>query len=275
MMKKIIIKGSLVYIILFAVLFISRTLYGLFTYNQENQYYWGSVSTSYLYNNVASDVVNVRIDETTKAGLIHEQKYEKTAVINSLSESFDEDIDEIRQIIEFYGALIQSENLIENLDYKNTEFVIGVHPNMFESIIEKLKDSIPVNYLNITKTDKTEEYENLINSRTSLEKTMNSLIELKLQKGSIDEFINLEYKILELDKEIQLLKNSTGKYESEKSLCTIVISIRENRLDIAYIITDSFYWALTVSVSIVILILLVSASAFLFITVYNKIKKKS
>ena len=103
---------------------------------------------------------------------------------------------------------------------------------------------------------------------------MNSLIELKTRNGSIDEFINLEYKILELDKEIQLLNNNAGKYDSSRSLCTVVISIREITSDTFNIILDSFYWALTASVVIIFIVIAVSGAGLLFFTLYEKLKKK-
>ena len=113
-MKKKLIKAFIIYGIVFTVLFVCRLIYGLFMDNSNIGYYYGTLSSQSLYHNVASAEVNLRTSENTKDGIYQEQKYEKVALIDSLTDNYEEDIDTVRNIIDFYGALIQSENIVEN-----------------------------------------------------------------------------------------------------------------------------------------------------------------
>jgi L-lactate utilization protein LutB len=59
--------------------------------------------------------------------------------------------------------------------------------------------------IQIDKSDKTNEYKDLQAKRVSLEKSHASLIGLKGHAAKVEELINLENRILELEKEIQTL----------------------------------------------------------------------
>jgi uncharacterized protein YfcZ (UPF0381/DUF406 family) len=79
----------------------------------------------------------------------------------------------------------------------------------------------------ITKIDKTNEYRQLNAKKASLEKTLASLQELKSKTGVIDDFISLNYKILEIETQMQELGVELGNFDAENEFCTIKFSLYE------------------------------------------------
>lgn len=80
---------------------------------------------------------------------------------------------------------------------------------------------------NVHKTDKTNEFKELQGQRSSLEQTRNSLLQLKANGGQIDEYINLENRILEIEGQLQKLGVQLGDYDATNEFCTIKFSLQE------------------------------------------------
>ncbi len=81
----------------------------------------------------------------------------------------------------------------------------------------------------ITKIDKTNEFRNLNAKKASLETTRQSLIELKKQSGKIEEFVNLQNRILEIEQQLQDLGVLLGNFDEENEFCTVRFSLHETR----------------------------------------------
>ena len=59
--------------------------------------------------------------------------------------------------------------------------------------------------------------------------TRDSLIALKSKGGQIDEYTNLENRILEIEDEIQRSGVKLGDYDAENEFCTVKLSLVEKR----------------------------------------------
>ncbi len=70
-------------------------------------------------------------------------------------------------------------------------------------MIVELKKVGTVKSMQVTKTDKTNEYRNINAKKVSLEKTRNTLLELASKPGRIDEYMSLTNRILEIEQELQ------------------------------------------------------------------------
>ena len=79
----------------------------------------------------------------------------------------------------------------------------------------------------VTKIDKTNECKQLNAKKTALEKTLQSLLELKSKSGHIKEFVDLADKILEVEGELQDLGVELGNFNSENEFCTVKLSLYE------------------------------------------------
>jgi len=98
----------------------------------------------------------------------------------------------------------------------------------------------------ITKIDKTNEYKNLNAKKASLEITRQSLLEIKKQSGKIDEYINLQNRILEIEQELQSLGVQLGDFNEENEFCTVRLTLsefREIKVSLLHRVKVSFEWA--------------------------------
>jgi hypothetical protein len=99
----------------------------------------------------------------------------------------------------------------------------------------------------ITKTDKTNEYLQLNAKRISLEKTRNSLLDLKGRSGRIDEFIGLENRILEMEAQLQELGVQLGDYDETNEFCSVRFSMIEkgsSKISMAQRVKVALEWSL-------------------------------
>jgi hypothetical protein len=176
--------------------------------------------------NYASEKLKVQYSGDTPAYSV-DQKYEKVASVATKSKSFEEDEKSVRGLASNYSALIQFEQSSGLAGHRHVELAIGVPPNRFDPMVAELKEIGELSSIRIDKTDKTNEYKELKAKRASLEKTHDSLISLKSKGGRIDEFTNLENRILEIDEEIQSTGVKLGDYDQENEFCTVKLSLAE------------------------------------------------
>lgn len=99
----------------------------------------------------------------------------------------------------------------------------------------------------ITKKDKTNEYKELNARKQSLEKIRNSLLDLKTKGGKIEEYMNLENRILDIEQQLQNLGVSLGDFDDENEFCTVQFSMREGKevkISIAHRIKVALEWTI-------------------------------
>lgn len=225
--KKRIKKTASILVLLFVVLFIFRLIYGYQTVTEPT------------ISNVLSEMVdyslNTRKNYASKKHLLNagmspisvDQKYEKIADINTVSTKFDADEKQIRAQLKDYAGLIQFENKSGNKGYRRLNLIIGIPPENFDSIYHSLIKVGKIQSKQITKTDKTNEYKELNAKKASLEKIRSSLIELKAKGGRIDEYMQLENRILDIEQQLQGLGVSLGNFDDENEFCTVKVALSE------------------------------------------------
>jgi len=179
-----------------------------------------------------------------------DQKFEKIALIVSRSSNFKKEEKSARAVIVDHNALIQFEQKYGNVGKRRLQLLIGVPPENFDSLYAHLVTIGTVNFKQITKKDKTNEYKELNSKKASLDKVRSSLIDLKAKSGKIEEFINLENRILDIEQQLQDLGVSLGDFDSENEFCTVKFSLGKaeiakislaHRLKVAFEWTVEFY----------------------------------
>jgi len=158
-----------------------------------------------------------------------DQKYEQIASVGTTTEEFDDDETAARDRIKAYDALIQFEQRSGLEGYRTLQLAIGVAPSSFDALIEDFKALGTLDRLQIDKTDKTNEYLDLQAKKVSLEKSRDSLIDLKTRQGDIDEMINLETRILDLEQQIQALGVNLGDFDAENEFSTVKLNLAEKK----------------------------------------------
>ena len=217
-------------IIIFAILFIFRLMYGYtktFDDTPNQTRFFDNISSS--KRNYATKKYKVKSSNAQQSAIKIDQKYEKIAEIKTKSSNFEAEEKASRALIKKMDALIQFEQKSGNKGYRNLNLAIGVPPENFDSLYNQLITIGKVQAKRITKKDKTNEYKELNAKKQSLEKIRTSLIELKSKGGKIDEYMGLENRILEIEQQLQGLGVSLGDFDDENEFCTVQFSLLEGK----------------------------------------------
>lgn len=299
-MKKKIIRGLLLIVLGFVLVFAGRFGFGLIKYPPGNTevdnfsalpsgaltYSWNSGDQGSFYmdgtevSNYASSSKQKSV--TSKGGGMQiksvDQKYEKVANMTSASKEFEKDEKKLRKTIDDFDALVQYERSAGMPGSQSLYLTIGVDPAKFDSIIPKLKAIGKLQTIQVNKKDKTNEFLNLQAKLATLEKTRNSYIEMKSRSGTIRELIDLEANILSIEEQIQGLGVNLGKFDEENEFCTVQITLNEYRVTII----PGIAWTQRMSVafdfsvkffgSLMMFLLISSFSIWLIIKIVEKMK---
>ena len=156
-----------------------------------------------------------------------DQKYEKVGSVMSKTDAFDDDENKARELISKHNAIVQFERNSGLRGRRILSLSIGVPPERFEGLVEEVQAIGRLVSIRLDKTDKTNEYKDLNANRVSLEKVRDSLVGLKGKTGNIDEYINLENRILEIEREIQSAGVKLGEFDRENEFCTVKFGLEE------------------------------------------------
>ena len=224
--------------------------------------------------NYASDVYQYKSGKTDVVDL--NQKYEKTASIRTSSSKFTEDEKKVRDTIATHNAIIQFENGKGNEGSRVLYLTIGVQPALFDIFYQDIKKIGVVQSIDVTKTDKTNEFLSLKAQKLSLETTRASLIDLKKQSGKIEEFVNLQNRILSIEQQLQRLGVQLGEFDEVNAFCTVKLAMAEQRLvqtsgpGLVHRVQVAFFWAAKLYVGGIIALLATSVCAFMLLVVIDK-----
>ena len=215
-------------LLLFLLLFVFRLAYGYtkkINDRLEQTQFFSSIASS--KRNYASKKYAVKSAAPTVTQV--DQKYEKIAEITTKSTAFDEEEKAARGHVKRYQALIQFEQKSGNEGARKLNLLIGVPPENFDALYQDLIKIGEVHAKQITKKDKTNEYKELNAKKASLEKIRNALLELKQKEGKIDEYMQLENRVLEIEQQLQDLGVSLGDFDAENEFCTVQFSLLEGK----------------------------------------------
>ena len=156
-----------------------------------------------------------------------DQKYERTATVQSGTKAFEEDEKKARAIIAGHTGIIQYESGRGTRGRRVLYLHVGIQPARFDSFYADIQAIGTVQSMEITKTDKTNEFLSLKAKRASLEKNRAALMELKKRDGRIDELMALEQKILSIEQELQGLGVQLGEFDEVNAFCTARFTLVE------------------------------------------------
>lgn len=213
---------------LFAALFVFRLIYGFaqptVRYDSYTDDFFSNVA---LRKNYASEKGYVKADPSGTPAFGTSQKYEKTATTRSRSTAFEKDQATLLARIKAYTGVIQYEQRNGNPGERQLHLLIGVAPAQFDSFYTAVQSIGRVRFTEVTKVDKTNEYRQLNAKRTSLEKTLASLNELKTSEGRITDHVELLEKIRGIESELQDLGVELGNFDTENEFCSVRFSLYE------------------------------------------------
>lgn len=263
-------KTLKVYFLLFLVVFAGRLAYGYYTTPDVVHTRSTRDRVPDIEESFASAKRNYASDRVVKGGAPSaapgvpafpavDQKYEKIATVTSATKSFDHDVRAIREKAREYGAVIQYEQSRGGANRRSRilQLLIGVQPRSFDAFCKAVQAIGRVESIEVVKTDKTNEYLNLRAQRESLQSTLDALNGLKRMNGNVEAFVNLQYRVLEIEQQLQALGVSLGDFDEVNEFCTVRLTLYEDhdirvnppdlitRLMIAFKWSVKYYLAMT------------------------------
>lgn len=271
-MKKNIVKYLLLLAAVFAIIFVLRLGYGYKEYPNGKPIQNTQTVTSYSNSDFQLSRNNYATKKYKSGGGLpgpsaqaYDQKYEKIGTIGSKTDQFDDNVAAIKKQIEQYNGLIQYEQQAGLKGNRYLHLAIGVPPDAFDQAIESIKAIGTLTNIRIDKTDKTNDFQKLKARRSTLQDHLDALLKLKTQTGKIEEYMSLEERIQQINKELQDLGVSLGEFDSNNEFCTIKYTLSEVKIDVYNIalysrLMTAFTWTVKFF-SLFVIALLVGAGA--------------
>ena len=247
----------------------------------------GAVETFSEYNLIYNVLNNIRKNYASEkfalsrnvqepSNFASNQKFEKTASIQTKSSEFEQDEKQIKAKTTGFNAVIQYEQTTGQKGSRQTHLLIGVNPALFDSFYVEIQKIGVVTSTEITKIDKTNEYKQLNAKKASFEKTLQSLLELKSHGGQITDFVSLHDKILEIEEKLQELGVELGNFDTENEFCTVKLSLYEGattkNISLMQRVKISLEWSIKYFAVIVLIILSLSITIFILLFIIDKLK---
>ncbi len=277
--KKVVRKIFTWSLVVFIAMFLFRMLYGYGKTETGGTHYYGEdffSSLAHVRKNYASENIKMKADVQQQSSIASNQKFEKTASIKSKSSEFEKDEKAIKRITKAYSAIIQYEQNIGQKDSRQIHLLIGVNPLLFDSFCKEMQKIGALRGIEVTKVDKTNEYKQLNAQKASLEKTLQSLTELKARVGQISDFVSLHDKILEIEERLQKLGIDLGDFDSENEFCTVKLSLYEGAAEKNITLIQrtkvSLEWTIKYFSVMVLTVFGLLAASFFLVVILDKFK---
>lgn len=272
---------------LFVLLFVFRLIYGYVatddnTGSDYSDNFFSSIGN--LRKNYASEKMQMKNDVQTSQNIASNQKFEKTASLKTKTSEFEKDEKQLKLKSRSYHAVIQYEQNLGQKGNRQIHLLIGVNPALFDSFYVDIQKIGVLKATEIIKVDKTNEYRQLNAKKASLEKTLQSLNDLKAKGGEIADFVALNDKILEIEEKAQELGVELGNFDAENEFCTVKLSMYEgatvknisfiHRLKVALEWTIKYFAIITLTMLVLTLIVFVLLLIVDNLKIMNVINKK-
>ena len=266
----------------FIILFILRFLYGYTTHPrgsqaQQLQAQQGDVPR-WSYDLGLSNIATLKLGKGVGSqAVVVDQKYEKVATVSSRTSEFDEDERKVRELIREKSALIQFERSTGLRGNRELHLSIGVAPESFDAFVDAVKRVGTPSSLEISKTDKTNEYKELQAKRATLEKTRSALAGLKGRGGSVKDLVELENRILDIEGQIQSLGVKLGEFDKENEFCTVRLTLSEatvvaRGIPLVQRVKVAFEWTVRIYLRLVLILLAGSLLILVLLHVAQKVR---
>jgi len=271
-------KTSKWFVGIFILLFAFRLFYGyVVTDNNNGNDYSGNFFSSIdnLRKNYASEKFAMKGDVQVSSNIASNQKFEKTASIKTKTSEFEKDEQTLKVKVKKYNSVIQYEQNLGQKGNRQIHLLIGVNPTLFDSLYIDLQKIGVIKATEITKVDKTNEYRQLNAKKTSIEKTLQNLNDLKSKGGQIADFVALNDKILEIEAKAQELGVELGNFDTENEFCTVKLSMYEGATEknVSFIhrVKVALEWTIKYFAIFVFSLLGLSLTIFLLLIILDKL----
>lgn len=170
---------------------------------------------------------SAKIQRAGEGNLAIDQKYERVADLRLEARAFEADEAAMRAAATSHGGVIQLEQKRGLPGSRRLHLAVGVPPDRFDGFVTAMRAIGVTTHLTVDRQDRTNDFKELAAKRAALDSTRAAMLALKSRSGSIPELVQLEDRILELEREIQGLGVSLGEFDAVNELCTVKLTLTE------------------------------------------------
>jgi hypothetical protein len=187
--------------------------------------------------------------------------FAKEARMRSSTSQFEKDEVKTRSAVNKHGALIRIERKEGLKPNRMLQLVIRVPESKFDGLINDLQTAAVLDSFQVVKEDKSEEAKKLLVEKKSLEEYRKALIALRKSAGKVEEFLALEGKIQDIQRKIEELDTSIGKFAGTEPFNNVSFDLGERMVfyvdpeayPISARIADALLWSLKYYLLLVLL----------------------
>jgi hypothetical protein len=205
--------------------------------------------------------------------------HEKNAQLAMTTVDFDSDEALIRSALAVHQATVFNEQKGGIAPDRKLTIEIGVHPDKFDALVERLRGIAQLESIEVQQRDRTGDFRRLHAQRQSLKKYLESMLKLRdVKNPSIDDTLKLEQKIQDIEKELQKQNVQLGDLLGKESFYHVYVTLSEYQPGSKYDRTSgwatrlghSFYWAMAWWFAVVAAIGVAAATVFSIRTLWPK-----
>ena len=173
--------------------------------------------------------------------------------------------------------MIQYEKALGQKGNRELHLMIGVNPDAFDSFYVAIQQIGTIKSMSITKVDKTNDYRQLNAKKVSLEKTLQSMEELKNKPGTnTQDLLEVYDRILTIEGNLQDLGVELGNFNTENEFCTVKLSLYEGvpakSISLIYRMKIALQWTIHYFAFTMFGAAMVLLGAFTLLLVIDKLK---
>lgn len=259
-------------VVLFLLLLGGRFLYNLFA--PERTYSNGFALLDYDSMGLSNNIATNRIIASNAPEAAMDQKYERVANLSSKSLAFEDDLAQARAALEENRGIVQAENSYGLPGSRSVALTVGVRPEAFEPLRSALEGVGELTDTNVSTTDKTSAYRQLLAEKESLERRMARYEQLKKHEGSsLQDQLALEAEIVQVDSELRAKLVELGEFGDEQGLSTIHFTLYEgSRVRVAAEFTRALTWSAVTTACVAGLLLLMALASIVAAMAWKRIR---
>lgn len=204
---------------------------------------------------------------------------EKRATMVETATDFATKEAEVRASIEEYSATVFNEKSSGIEPDRKVTLEIGVNPDHFKSLVDKLSKITHLSSISVEQKDRTSEFRKLFAQRQSLKKYLEAITKLRDAKNmTFEDSLKLEQKIQDLEKELENLTVQFGDLLGKESYYHVHLTLVEyqpgDSRDTTYTIPkrlfNAFWWAIIWWFGVAFVAALIAATAVSIVVLRQK-----
>jgi hypothetical protein len=163
-----------------------------------------------------------------RADLDKVQVYEKTGRVATSATDFAADEATIRAVLEEQKAVVTNETSGGIAPDRHLTLEVGVSPDEFEALIERLQRIGRLESLSVEQRDRTGEFRQLAARRQSLKKHLETVNKLSARVNPTDDSLKLAREVKDIERELETLSAQVGDFLGKESYYTLSVTLVED-----------------------------------------------